>query len=78
MRKKKVQQTFYELRSNKIFEFLVIGIIIFSALVIGAKTYPIPPALLQVVHLLDWFITLFFLTEISIRFRDWIQSRLIL
>ncbi len=64
----KVQQKLNKLRSNKVFEFLVIGIIIFSALVIGAKTYSIPPELLRIIHLLDWFITLFFLTEITIRF----------
>jgi len=64
----KVQQKFNTLRSNKIFEFLIIGIIIFSALVIGAKTYNIAPGILWIVNLLDWFITFFFLTEITIRF----------
>ncbi|AGF79575.1 Ion transport protein [Desulfocapsa sulfexigens DSM 10523] len=64
----KIQEKFDKLRSNKLFEFLVIGVIIFSALVIGAKTYNISRGLLQVVHLLDWFITFFFLTEITIRF----------
>ncbi len=68
MQTAKVQQKFNTLRCNKVFEFLVIGIIIFSALIIGAKTYNIPPAILQVVHLLDWFITFFFVTEITIRF----------
>lgn len=62
-----VQQKFNTLRSNKVFESFVIGIIIFSALVIGAKTYNIPPSILQVVYLFDWFITFFFLTEITIR-----------
>jgi voltage-gated sodium channel len=63
-----LQQRFYELRSNKVFEIIVISIIIFSALIIGAKTYSIAPSFLWVVHLLDWFITCFFLTEIIIRF----------
>ncbi|MCU7939267.1 MAG: ion transporter [gamma proteobacterium symbiont of Bathyaustriella thionipta] len=63
-----LQQKFDKLRSNKLFELFVISIIIFSALVIGAKTYDISPGTLWVVHLLDWFITFFFLTEIIIRF----------
>lgn len=64
----KVQQKLNKLRSNKVFEFLVIGVIIFSALVIGAKTYNISSTFLQVVYLLDWFVTFFFLSEITIRF----------
>ncbi len=68
MQTAKVQKKFNKLRSNKVFEILVIGIIIFSALVIGAKTYNIPPGILQLVYLLDWVITFFFLTEITIRF----------
>lgn len=63
-----LQEKFETLRSNKLFELFVISIIIFSALVIGAKTYDISPAALWFVHLLDWFITFFFLTEITIRF----------
>ncbi len=63
-----IQENFNRLRTNKIFEFFVISIIIFSALVIGAKTYDISPTTLWLIHLLDWFITFFFLTEIIIRF----------
>lgn len=63
-----IQEKFEKLRSNKLFELFVISIIIFSALVIGAKTYDISPTTLWFVHLLDWFITFFFLTEITIRF----------
>ncbi|MCW8931058.1 MAG: ion transporter [Gammaproteobacteria bacterium] len=63
-----LQEKFNSLRSNKLFEFFVISIIIFSALVIGAKTYDISPGALWIIHLLDWFITFFFLTEIIIRF----------
>ncbi len=75
-----LQARFYQLRSNKAFELFVIFIIIFSALVIGAKTYAIPPAVDKLIIGLDWFITLFFLTEITIRFfgeprkRDFFKS----
>lgn len=63
-----LQKKFEKLRSNKLFELFVISIIIFSALVIGAKTYEISSSTLWLVRLLDWFITFFFLTEIIIRF----------
>jgi voltage-gated sodium channel len=62
------QARFERLRSNKLFELLVVGIILFSALVIGVKTYPLPPLALKVIAVLDWAITLFFLAEITVRF----------
>ncbi|WP_404831036.1 ion transporter [Endozoicomonas euniceicola] len=68
MRQNSWQSRFYTIRSNKMFELLVISIIIFSALVIGAKTYEIPEEVSHLITVLDWGITLFFLTEITIRF----------
>ena len=62
------QSRFYTIRSNKMFELLVIAIIIFSALVTGAKTYEIPDNISRLITVLDWGITLFFLVEITIRF----------
>ena len=56
-----------QLRSNKLFETFVILVIVVSALLIGAKTYPIPAGTAQVLRILDLGITLFFLTEIIIR-----------
>ena len=64
----KLQQTFWQILSNKAFELFVVFIIIFSALMIGAKTYDISPTFLSAVVWLDWGITLFFLIEITIRF----------
>ena len=63
-----LQRAFYRLRSNKAFELFVVGVIIFSALVIGVKTYEIPQSMLQLVWVLDWMITLIFLVEIVIRY----------
>ncbi len=57
----------FELHQNKLFEFLVIGIIVFSALITGAKTYDIGSTMAEVVAWLDMFITFFFLAEILIR-----------
>ncbi|PLW67434.1 ion transporter [Pseudohalioglobus lutimaris] len=62
------QARFDSLRSNKLFETLVISIIVVSALMIGVKTYPLAPLATQVIVVLDWAITFFFLTEISVRF----------
>ena len=59
---------FFRIRHNKLFEWFVIAIIVFSALVIGVKTYPIPPFVNQLVIVLDWLITIIFLVEIIIRF----------
>ena len=68
MNTNKLQQAFLRLRSNKIFELFVVGVIIFSALMIGAKTYQLPAYMHTVMIVLDWFITAVFLFEITIRF----------
>jgi voltage-gated sodium channel len=62
------QQQLQRLHNNRLFELAVVSIIIFSALVIGVKTYDLPPRFLTLMHWLDWGVTLFFLTEITIRF----------
>jgi len=63
-----LQARFERLRSNKAFELLVVSIIIFSALLIGARTYELPPLVAKVLPLLDWSITIFFLVDITVRF----------
>ena len=62
-----LQQRFVALRENKLFEAFVIAVIIFSALVIGAKTYDISSASMRVMAILDLGVTLFFLVEIIVR-----------
>ena len=56
-----LQSRFYSLRHNRFFELFVVIVILFSALVIGAKTYDIPDNVLMVIGWLDVGITLFFL-----------------
>ncbi|MBC8494283.1 MAG: ion transporter [Candidatus Thioglobus sp.] len=56
------------LHNNKLFEFVVIGVIILSSLLIGVKTYDIDPAYLTVLQVMDLSVTIFFLIEIVIRF----------
>ncbi|OUR82974.1 ion transporter [Cycloclasticus sp. 46_120_T64] len=64
----KLQTAFFNLRSNKAFELFVVSIIVFSAVTIGARTYDLPPLLIDVVGMLDVLITLIFLFEIIVRF----------
>ena len=64
----KLQKFSEQLNSNRLFETFVIAVIIFSALVVGMKTYDIPSSLFGIVEILDWAITIIFLFEIIIRF----------
>lgn len=63
-----LEEKFYRVRSNKWFETFVVAVIVFSALVIGVRTYEVPPMINEVVVVLDWLITFIFLIEIVIRF----------
>jgi voltage-gated sodium channel len=65
---KTIQAAFLKLRSNRIFEFFVITVIIISALEIGAKTYDLSDTAIAITQYLDVFITVFFLFEILVRF----------
>src|SRR5690554_97294 len=56
------------IESSKVFQGVVIAIIILSALTIGAKTYELPPLVEQTLTVLDNAVTLFFLVEILFRF----------
>lgn len=74
------QQAFLRLRSNKIFETVVIVIIVLSALMVGAKTYEESSRFTPLLNVMDWAVTAFFLIEIVIRilaerrFRDFFKS----
>lgn len=56
------------LKNNKIFELSVVAVIIISALEIGAKTFELPDSAISLTGILDIFITVFFLFELTIRF----------
>ena len=49
---------FVKIRHNRWFEMVVISIILLSALLIGAKTYELPPAVNTAVIIMDWGITI--------------------
>ena len=63
-----MQARFEKLRSNPIFEWSIIAVIVFSAVVIGIKSYELPSVLVTIIPILDWLITLIFLFEITVRF----------
>jgi voltage-gated sodium channel len=68
MQASELQSRFERIRANKWFEAFVVSVIVISALLVGAKTYELPAGFCSVTLLLDWFISAFFLTEITIRF----------
>lgn len=70
-----IQRRFLQLRSNRFFEFFVIFIIIFSALIVGAKTYEISARAMTLIRILDHLITFIFLAELLIRFLGEEQKR---
>ena len=59
---------FSKLRDNRFFQFAVVTIIILNAILIGATTYELDPLFLNIIYILDYVITIFFVIEILIRF----------
>ena len=59
---------FYNLKESKLFQNLVISIIIFNAFTIGFNTYDISEFSKNIINFLDYSITVFFVIEILIRF----------
>jgi voltage-gated sodium channel len=74
------QNKLMQFRQNRLFEIIVVSVILFSAMVTGVKTYEIPTQILRLVDWLDYAITVFFVMEISVRFlaeankRDFFKS----
>ena len=59
---------FFKLQNNSVFQFLVIFIIILNAITLGINTYEINNFTKKIIELLDYTITLFFVIEILIRY----------
>ena len=59
---------FFKLQQNSLFQFLVIFIIILNAITLGINTYEINDFIKRFLKLLDYAITIFFVIEILIRF----------
>ena len=58
----------YNLKESRIFQFIVISIIILNAITIGVNTYDLNEFTKQTINYLDYSITIFFVIEIIIRF----------
>ena len=61
-------QILFKLNSSRIFQFLVIFIIILNAITLGVSTYELNHFLNNTIQVLDYSITVFFVVEILIRF----------
>ena len=64
---KELKESLSELIANRYFELFMMGIIIFSAMLIGIDTFKLAPIYQEIIFTLDWMITIIFLIEISIR-----------
>jgi len=58
----------FNLKESRIFQFIVITIIILNAITIGINTYDLSDFAKQSINILDYSITIFFVIEIIIRF----------
>ena len=54
----------YNLKESRIFQFIVISIIILNAITIGVNTYDLSELTKQAINYLDYSITVFFVIEI--------------
>ena len=58
----------YNLKESRIFQFIVVLIIIVNAITIGVNTYNLSQFIRQIINYIDYSITIFFVIEIVIRF----------
>lgn len=64
----KIQRRLKKIDSSSFFQWIVIAVIILSALLIGAKTHNLPVQVIQALAILDVGVTIFFVIEITIRY----------
>jgi len=64
----KIQRRLKKIDSSSFFQWIVIAVIILSALLIGAKTHNLPVQVIQALAILDVGVTIFFVIEIIIRY----------
>lgn len=62
-----LRETLSALIYNKYFEFFMMGIIIFSAMLIGIDTFELDPVYEEIILTLDQFISIIFVMEIMMR-----------
>jgi len=59
---------FYKIKEHKLFQNIVIFVIILSAFLVGASTFDINDTVISIFKIIDLLITLFFVVEIIIRY----------
>ena len=59
---------FNEIKDDRRFQSIVISIILLSSLLVGFQTYEISNNYINIVIILDFFVTIFFLFELLVRF----------
>ncbi|MCW8895035.1 MAG: ion transporter [Sulfurimonas sp.] len=64
---RKLRDKLFIITKDKRFEFTMMAVIIFSALVIGIHTFDIDPVVENVLFYLDYVITIIFVIEITVR-----------
>lgn len=64
----RAQRSLKKVDSSKVFQGIIIAVILLSALLIGAKTHNLPANIVAVLAMLDFAITIFFVIEIVIRY----------
>ena len=57
-----------KIKSHPFFQTSVTVVIIFSSLLVGVSTYDVDETILRILFFSDWFVTIFFVVEILIRF----------
>ena len=57
-----------KIKSHPLFQTSVTVVIIFSSLLVGVSTYDVDKTILGILFFGDWFVTIFFVVEILIRF----------
>ena len=63
-----MKKSFFKLKESRVFQYLVISIIVFNAFTIGVNTYDLNEFSKNIINSLDYLITIFFVLELSIRF----------
>lgn len=63
-----LNQRLQSIAQNRLFEWTAVGVIIASALMLGAKTFELSPTTQSLLEIFDWGITVFFVFEIGLRF----------
>jgi voltage-gated sodium channel len=63
-----VRKLLDKIKSHPLFQTSVTVVIIFSSLLVGVSTYDVNETILRILFFSDWFVTIFFVVEILIRF----------